>query len=477
MKRKSGVLMHISSLWDDFSSGAFGDSCKEFIDFLSDSGFSIWQVLPFCLPDDCNSPYCSYSAFSINPNFIDLNDLHKKGLLTKEELNSAIQTTPYSCEFESLGLYRIPLLKKAADRFNDKAELDEFYKTHKQTEDFCKFMALKTANNNLPWVKWEVLTPDESTLHLWRFIQYIAFSQWLKIKEYANSKGISIIGDIPIYVSHDSSDVWANPDLFQLDEKNLSKCVAGVPPDYFCEDGQLWGNPLYDWDKMKEDNYSWWCKRLKFMCELFDGVRIDHFRAFESYYSIPAADKTARNGKWVKGPGLDFINTIKEACPGKIIIAEDLGEITKDVENLVKDSGFPGMRVIQFGFLGDDNSLHLPHNYPKNCVAYTGTHDNNTLLGYVWELDEQKRQKLLDYIGFSGSDWNTCYDEILRTMFSSHAGTVIFPIQDLLHYGSDTRFNTPGKSSGNWAFRITKEQLSSLDTGKFHKWNKLFARL
>lgn len=476
MNRRSGVLMHISSLWGDFSSGAFEASCKEFIDFLASSGFSIWQVLPFCLPDDCNSPYCSYSAFSINPNFIDLNDLKKQGLLTEDEVKSAIQTTPYACEFERLFKTRIPLLKKAAMRFCDEKALDEFYKTHKETEDFCKFMAFKAANNDISWVEWTVDTPDYETFKLWRFIEYTAFTQWLKIKEYANSKGVLIIGDIPIYVAYESSDVWANPSLFQLDEKNLSKCVAGVPPDYFSEDGQLWGNPLYDWDKMKEDNYAWWRKRLKFMCELFDGVRIDHFRAFSSYYSIPAENETAKVGSWIKGPGLDFINAVKEACPEKIIIAEDLGEITPDVEQLVKDSGFPGMRVFQFGFLGDDNSIHLPHNYPKNSVAYSGTHDNNTLLGFVWELSEENRKRLLDYIGFSGTDWDTCYDDILITLLRSHADTVIFPIQDLLHFGSDTRFNTPGKASGNWKFRITKEQLLSLDTEKFRKWNKLYAR-
>lgn len=477
MSRKSGVLLHISSLWGNFSCGSFGRSCYEFIDFLSKSGFSIWQVLPFCLPDSFNSPYCSYSAFSLNPDFIDLTLLKDEGLLTEDELSSAEQSSPYCCEFERLGTKRLSLLKKASDRFCDYKALENFYKAHQQTDDFCRFMALKASNNNLVWRKWRSDMPDESALKLWRFTQYIAFKQWLEIKSAANANGISIIGDIPIYVSHDSADVWANPDIFRLDEKNCPLCVAGVPPDYFCSEGQLWGNPLYNWEKMKADDYSWWKNRILFMCELFDGIRLDHFRALESYYSIPAGSQNAKNGSWIKGPGLDFINTIKKLCPDKLIIAEDLGEITEDVEKLVSASGFPGMRVMQFGFLNDEDSVHLPHNYPKDCVAYTGTHDNNTLLGFVWELDEKKRQRLLDYVGFKGDDWGSCYDDILRTMLASHADTVIFPIQDLLLYGSDTRFNTPGKTFGNWGFRLTKDQLSGLNTDKFLKWNTLFSRL
>lgn len=478
MKRSSGVLMHISSLWGDYSSGAFGAECMEFIDFLQDSGFTYWQVLPFCLPDDCNSPYKSYSAFSGNPFFIDLNSLYDDGLLTKDELNSARQESPYSCEFERLKNSRLKLLEIASNRFLDTKKIDDFFNCHIETLDFCKFMALKKSNSDLAWNEWTNTTPDEQTFKLWKFIQYTFFTQWKKIKKYANEKGISIIGDIPIYVSYDSSDVWANPELFQLDKKNLPVSVAGVPPDYFCEDGQLWGNPLYDWDKMELDNFSWWRSRMKFMTELFDGVRIDHFRGLESYYSVLATETTARNGKWIKGPGLKFINTIKEVCKDKLIIAEDLGIITEDVEKLVEDSGFPGMRVLQFGFFGNDpTSPHLPHNYINNCIAYTGTHDNNTLLGFVWELSPEDRNHLLSYIGYKNENWDNCYDEILRTMFSSHAGTLILPIQDLLLYGSDTRFNTPGKSFGNWSFRITKEQLNTISKEKFKTLNELYGRI
>lgn len=477
MKRQSGVLMHISSLWGEFSSGAFGDECIEFIDFLAESGFSIWQVLPFCVPDDCNSPYKSYSAFSLNPFFIDLKKLNKQGLITDEELALAKQDNPYACEFDRLKKERLLLLEKATSRFSHWDKIDEFLKNHPETADFCKFMALKKVNDEVSWDKWSNFSPDEDTLQLWQFTQYIFFTQWMEIKEYANNKNIRIIGDIPIYVSHDSSDVWANPEQFMLDEKNLPVFIAGVPPDYFCPDGQLWGNPLYDWDKMKADGYAWWCSRLKFMTELFDGVRIDHFRGLESYYAVPAKEETARNGSWKQGPGKDFINAIKNVCSDKFIIAEDLGDITEDVVKLVDDSGFPGMRVLQFGFLGDSTSPHLPHNYKENCVAYTGTHDNNTLLGYVWELDDNTRQKLLEYVGFNGDDWNSCYPQIIKMMLRSHAKTVIMPIQDLLFYGSDTRFNTPGKSDGNWSFRITKEQLLTLDKQNLKKQNVLFGRI
>ncbi len=477
MKRKSGVLMHISSLWGNYSSGAFGKECFEFIDFLKQSGFSIWQVLPFCLPDCCNSPYKSYSAFSLNPYFIDLEDLSKRGLLTSEELKKAEQNTPYACEFERLFNERLSLLEKAESRFSDFENMDIFFEKYPESLDFCKFMALKVSNEDLPWTDWKNDIPDEKTFKVWKFAQYIFFEQWMRVKKYANENGISIIGDIPIYVSHDSSDVWANPTQFQLDKKNLPTAVAGVPPDYFCADGQLWGNPLYAWDKMKADGFSWWKSRMSFMTELFDGVRIDHFRGIESYYSIPADEETARNGKWVKGPGMDFVNAVKDVCGDKLIIAEDLGDITKEVEELVEKSGFPGMRVLQFGFLGDSASPHLPHNFIKNCVAYTGTHDNNTLLGYVWELDENTRKRLLAYIGYTPEDWNGCYDEILRVMFQSSADIFIAPIQDLLHYGSDTRFNTPGKSDGNWSFRITKEQLQAIDTKKLYEFNELYGRV
>ncbi len=480
MKRGSGILMHVSSLWGDYSHGSFGQSAKEWIDFLFECGFSYWQVLPFCLPDDFHSPYRSYSAFSVNPYFIDLPTLCEDGYITKEELESAKQETPYSCEFARLDSERMALLAKAAERFcqekKNSEQLDAFLQSHPQIEHFCRFMALRKANGNTVWKEWEITKPNEKELRLWRFTQYIFYQQWAEIKDYANDKGISIIGDIPIYVAYDSADVWANPEVFQLDENLQPTSVAGVPPDYFCEDGQLWGNPLYDWDKMKENGYAWWCERIRAMGELFDGVRIDHFRAFSSYYSIESDAENARNGVWKKGPGMDLIGALRKATD-RLLIAEDLGIIDDAVVQLVEESGCPGMRILQFAFLGDPHSPHLPHNYPQNCVAYTGTHDNNTLLGYVWEATPEERRQLFDYCGYESEDIHHCYDAIFRTMFASHAGLLIFPIQDLLLYGRDTRINIPGRCDGNWSYRLTRDQLSRLDCKKYLNWNRRYGRI
>ncbi len=473
MKRASGILMHVSSLWGEFGCGSFGKAAFEWIDFLASCGFSYWQVLPFCLPDDNFSPYSSNSAFSLNPFFIDLDLLAKEGLLTKEELASAKQASPYLCEFDRF-CERFNLLKKASAR-EDKSKVLAFISTHKHTANFSTFMAKKQANQNKHWQDWTVDAFDAEIEYVWQFTQYKFFEQWSKVKKYANKKGISIIGDIPIYVSLDSADVYFSPTQFQLDKNYKPHSVAGVPPDYFCEDGQLWGNPLYDWKQMKKDGFLWWRERITFMCELFDGIRIDHFRAIEAYYSVDATAQTARNGVWVKGPRKPFIDAIKNQAGSALLIAEDLGIITDEVISLIKYSGFPSMRVFQFAFDGDKNSPHLPHNYPANCIAYTGTHDNNTLLGFVWEMDEQKRKDMLNYIGFSG-DWNCCYSEIMRTLLASHANLVIFPVQDILGFGADTRLNTPGVATGNWRFRITKEQLDSVDTDDLLSKNKTYAR-
>lgn len=476
MERKSGVLMHISSLWGEYSTGSFGKSAKEFVDFLSDCGFSYWQVLPFCMVDECNSPYKSYSAFGGNPYFVDLDILKNKGLLTEEEVQSQIQTTPYSSEYVRLYHTRNEILRKASGRVCNREEIEKFISENKYIEQFCKFMAYKEANEQKLWTEWTNDSYDESVLFMWKFIQYEFFNQWKEIKLYANSKGIKIIGDIPIYVSFDSCDVWSNKEQFLLNEKGYPVSVAGVPPDYFSADGQLWGNPLYDWDKMKSDGYRWWRDRLTHMFTLFDGVRIDHFRAFESYWSVDAKETTARNGKWVKGPGMDIINKFMQIAGDKLIIAEDLGDLSPEVIKMVEESGLPGMRVFQFGFLGDDNSTHLPHNYIPNSVAYSGTHDNNTLLGYLWELDDNTRKRMLDYCGYESSDWERGMDSIIKTIFRSSSSICILPIQDLLGYGSDTRLNIPGKADGNWQYRVTKAQLDSIDKNKFRYYNKLYKR-
>lgn len=475
-KRKSGVLMHVSSLWGEYSEGSFGKEAYEWIDFLAECGFSYWQTLPFGVTDELNSPYKSFGSFSGNPFFVDLQYLYEEGLLTIDELNSAKQENPYVCEFERLNKERMALLSKAASRMKNNDAIDSFMASHPETEKFCEYMALRAANNNLPWNEWTVTEPDPELYKAWRFAEYAFFSQWAQIKKYANSKNISIIGDIPIYVSWDSADVWSSPESFQLDERCNPKRVAGVPPDYFSEDGQLWGNPLYDWKKMKEDNYSWWRRRMSFMFELFDGVRIDHFRGLQSYYSIPASATTAKNGKWVKGPGMSLIKALQPICQDKLIIAEDLGDITPEVEKLVKDSGYPGMRVLQFGFVDEEETAHIPHNYIQNCVAYTGTHDNNTLLGFVWELDEPARRRMFDYFGYPYDNINDGCECMIRSLLASNADIVILPIQDILKYGADTRMNTPGVAEGNWAYRVKREQLSEIDRGKYKYWNSLYFR-
>lgn len=479
MKRASGILMHISSLWGDYSCGSFGLEAKEFIDFLKKCGFTWWQVLPFCMVDECNSPYKSYSAFGGNPYFVDLYILNQKGLVTDDELLEAKQSSPYSCEFQKLRSHRIPLLKKAAGRAVgtpiEKSVL-EFIENHYHVASFCEFMVLKEANDNKCWNEWTVKDIDKNELFAWQFIQYEFFMQWQEIKTYANKNGIKVLGDIPIYVSYDSADVWANRELFQLNEDLSMKKVAGVPPDYFSSDGQLWGNPLYDWDKMKETNYSWWKDRISAMLDMFDGLRIDHFRAIESYWSVDADALTARDGSWQKGPGMDFVDEISLIKGNSLIVAEDLGLITPEVEALVEKSGYPGMRVMQFGFLDDSDSTHLPHNYKNNVVAYTGTHDNNTLLGYVWEIGDDNRKRLLEYCGYTDADWDKGYDHIIRTMYASCAGMVILPVQDILGYGSDTRLNVPGRAEDNWMYRVTREQLFGINTDKYKKLNELYKR-
>ena len=488
LTRSSGVLMHITSLPSDYSVGCFGKEALDFIDFLSDCGFTWWQVLPFCVADDCNSPYKSYSAFGGNPYFIDLRQLRDEGLLTDLELTVVKQDTPYSCEYEKLRDTRLSLLRLASTRLDEggKAEVLAFIEEHPYLKQFCDFMALRYANSDTPWYEWRIDTPHKSEYVAWAFMQHRFMTQWAKVRTYANEKGIKIMGDMPIYVAYDSCDVWANRDLFQLDSEGAPTHVAGCPPDYFSEDGQLWGNPLYDWNRMKQDNFAWWSARMAHMLSLFDGVRIDHFRGLESYWSIPATATTAKAGKWVKGPGKPFIKRMHEVADEAtqksgqtaLIVAEDLGESTPALRKFVSDSGFPNMRVIQFGFDGDVANTHLPHNYNQASVAYTGTHDNNTLLGFIWELDDVTRRQVLDYCGYTQEHWDTpeAYRAVIRTLFRSVSSLAMLPIQDVLGYGADTRMNIPGLPEGNWRYRVTKAQLDAIDKAYFRHLNQLYGR-
>ena len=476
-KRAAGVLMHISSLHGEHSIGSFGKEALEFIDFLAEAGFSYWQVLPFCIPDECDSPYKSVAAFSGNPYFIDLPTLCAQGLITKAELDGAKQMAPYAIESKRLALGRELLLRRAASRVTDRSKILSFMTAHPYLDEVCRFLALSKANSFLPWQSWRIDRYDDGDYFYHAFTQYHFFVQWQAVKAYANAKGIRVIGDLPIYVGLDSADVYYHPEQFQLDGTGAPLAVAGCPPDYFAEDGQLWGNPLYDWSAMKEDGFTWWRARMEHTLSLFDGVRIDHFRGIESYWRIPAGAKTAKEGKWCKGPGMAFVRAMREVAGDRLIIAEDLGDIPPAVQKLLKQSGFPGMRVFQFAFLGDPQTPHLPHNYPENCIAYTGTHDNNTLLGFVWEQDAETRRLMLEYCGYTDEDWDRGYDAIFRTMLCSHAALVLFPVQDLFRFGADTRMNTPGKADGNWGYRITKEQLGLLDAAKFRRLNELYGRV
>ena len=463
--RKSGVLMHVSMLPGEYSCGAFGKEARDFIDLLEKAGFKIWQTLPFGWPDTNGSPYKSLSGFAGNPFFIDLPTLWEKGLITRDELEAAKQKSPYLCEFDRLFSERLSLLRKASERVGEeeRAKIDRAVRDNPELFDFCLFMAEKEPGG-------------EDALFFHEFMQYEFLEEWYKIKAYANEKGIEIIGDIPIYLDPESSDVKAHPEYFQLDpETHAPTAVAGVPPDYFAEDGQLWGNPLYDWDRMKKDGYRWWKARIRHQLTLFDGIRIDHFRGFSAYWSVPADAETAKEGKWVTGPGREFVEELKKIAGKKLIIAEDLGDIDEDVVKLLKDTGLPGMRVFQFAFLSDDNP-HLPHYYPENVVAYSGTHDNNTLLGYIFDLSEEDRRKMLDYIGFNGVDGKYACPYVIKTLMRSAAERVIFPVQDLLEYGMDTRMNTPGVADGNWAIRFTKEQLGKIDCAYWKKQNALYNR-
>ncbi len=497
--RASGVLVHVSSLPGDFGIGCFGEDTKRFIDFLSDAKCKYWQVLPFGPTDEWNSPYASISAFAGNRNFIDLQQLHDEGLLTNEELDSQKYANPYAAAYEFLGINRLNVLYKAYTRLNSeqkkavKAFADE--NSHWLT-DYALYIILKEANLGKEWYDWSddlklrepkalerVLDEQRDTVEFIEFIEYTFSKQWKKIKEYAKLKNVEIIGDLPMYVSVSSSDVWSNREQFDLDEDCKPKNVGGVPPDYFSEFGQKWGQALYKWEEMKKDGYSWWMKRLELSFDMFDIVRIDHFRAFSAFWSIPAEAETAKEGEWIDGPKMDFFKPVLERFGESRIIAEDLGIIDDEVVKLVKQTGFPGMRIMQFGFMDSTDNLHLPHNYQKNCFAYTGTHDNSTLLGWLWEVSPEARAWALDYSGHDGTDWaeggvrNTSCKAIIKTLWESHANVVIVPIQDLGGYGNDTKMNVPGIPAGNWAFRISREQLGLLDKDWLEKLNHIYKRI
>ena len=487
--------MHISSLPGPFGIGTLGKGARKFIDFLSECHFGAWQVLPCGPCDDYNSPYSGKSAFAGNIYFIDPEILFEKGLLSQSDVDDCKCENIYVTDYEFLKETREKIFRRAFGKLTDsmKKEILAFLTENPWAEDYALFCAIKEKNSLLPWYEWDeaikrreknALEKAKSELSedvlFYEFLQYEFFSQWGAMKEYAREKGVSVIGDMPIYLSHDSADVWANPHLFSLDEDMHIKRCAGVPPDYFCADGQKWGNPLYNWDVLEKEGYSLWINRLGHALNMYDAVRIDHFRAFSAYWSIPAEEK-ATEGKWVKGPGIEFFNKLREFYPDANIIAEDLGDIDDDVRNLVKETRFPGMGIMQFAFITDDNTPHLPHNYTNATVGYTGTHDNTTLLAWLWESNEKNRQYALDYCDFHG-DWGQggfysgAIRSIIRTLWRSGAVLTIVPVQDLCGYGGDTSMNHPGVAEGNWCFRITDEALSGIDREFYKNLNDLYKR-
>ncbi len=460
--------MHITSLPSPYGIGTMGKAAYEFVDFLKEAGQSCWQILPLGQTGFGDSPYQSCSTFAGNPYLIDLDLLAEEGYLKREEIESVDWGgTEEAVDFGDLYEKRYPVLRKAFTRFAHRipADYDAFcWEQGQWLEDYALYMAVKTENQGASWEKWErPLRLREKTavekakkrlgteMFFWKMVQYLFFKQWRALKSYANGKGIRIIGDLPIYVARDSADTWASPELFMLDEEGIPTEVAGCPPDAFTAKGQLWGNPLFDWKRMREDGYDWWMKRLRHTRELFDWIRIDHFRGFDSYYCIPYGDEDATRGYWRQGPGTEFFRTLKQKLGEVPIIAEDLGFLTPSVRRMQRESGFPGMKVLQFAFDGGGGNEYLPQNYDRNCVAYTGTHDNPTILGWVETLSKKERAAAEDYLKIDPREgW--CQG-MMRGIWSSVAETAIVTMQDVLELPASARMNEPSTLGINWMWR------------------------
>ena len=468
--RKAGVLMSISSLPSKWGIGSLGKAAFEFLDFLHEAGQSYWQVLPIGPTGYGDSPYQSFSAFAGNPYFIDIDELSREGLLVPSDYeNINWGEDPGRVDYGIMYVERFRLLRKAIEKLLERKseELEAFFENEADwLPDYALFMAFNNRYGGTPWHEWpseikkrkkEAIEKGRAELKadiaFWAGLQYLFFIQWQRLHDRAGELGISIIGDIPIYVAEDSADVWAHPEQFQMDEELRPVKVAGCPPDGFSEKGQLWGNPLFDWERMKNDGYDWWIKRIGHQLRYYDVLRIDHFRGFESYYAIDRVSMDARSGNWEKGPGLDFFKRLEESLGKKAIIAEDLGFITPEVQKLLSDTGFPGMKVLQFAFDSRDGGgrMYQPHNYPRNCVAYVGTHDNDTALGWTSTAIPADVELAREYIHpdrAEGENWG-----MMRAIWASHAGLAIVQMQDLLGLGPEGRMNTPSTLGGNWTWR------------------------
>lgn len=497
--RRCGMLLPVASLPSQYGIGAFSKEAYEFVDQLKEGGQQVWQILPLGPTGFGDSPYQAFSAFAGDPYFIDLETLVKEGLLTEKECDEAdFGSDPADIDYGKLYENRFPLLKKAYERwkssvFSDIDQEERLTAVHKRAEDllrpetreYCLYMALKDSFHSQSWELWdeEIRTRSPQALErckellsdeigFYEFQQIKFEEQWKKLKAYANSQGIQIMGDIPIYVAFDGADSWAHPELFQFDEDFRPKAVAGCPPDAFSATGQLWGNPLYNWEYHRQTGYQWWMRRMEYSFSLYDVVRVDHFRGFDEYYSIPYGHDTAEKGSWEKGPGIDIFRKMEEhfGTEHLPIVAEDLGFLTPSVHRLLKETGFPGMKVLEFAFAEGGSSPYLPHNYTANCVVYTGTHDNDTLAGWYRNMGIEEKEFSIDYLGNSMTPPDLIHWDFIRLALGSVADLAVIPVQDYLGLESEARTNEPSTIGKNWRWRLQKGQL---DDKTLHRCKKL----
>lgn len=497
MSRTAGILLPITSLPSKYGIGCFSESAYKFVDWLKEAGQCYWQILPLVPTSYGDSPYQSFSTYAGNPYFISLEALIKEGVLTKKECDAAdFGTDDTDIDYEKLYNNRYKLLRKAYERSN--ISQDEEYNRFVENnawwlKDYALFMAVKDVFGGAPWTEWAedirlrygyamdyYRETQYFEIEFHQYLQYKFYVQWMELKKYANDNGVRIIGDIPIYVAMDSADVWANPSLFQLDEDNIPVAVAGCPPDGFSATGQLWGNPLYRWDYHRQTNYYWWIERLRYCFRLYDVLRIDHFRGFDEYYSIPYGQGDATNGKWEKGPGIELFHRMKEVLGDREVIAEDLGYVTDSVRQLVSETGFPGMKVLEFAFdsrdTGNTND-YLPHNYIENCVAYTGTHDNETLQSWFQCITKEEQKLARNYLCDKYTPNDEMYWSFICAAMRSRANMCIIPLQDYLGKDNSCRMNHPSTIGINWRWRVTKKELSNKLKKEIREVTKRYGRL
>lgn len=491
--RASGILLPIASLPSNYGIGCFDKEAYKFADLLKTAGQSYWQILPLGPTGYGDSPYQSFSTFAGNPYFVDFNKLIEDGLLKKEECDAVdFGSEEHDIDYEKIYLGREGLLKKAYKRDDvlNNADFDKFVEEEKWwLFDYALYTAIKDMFGGKSWLTWpediRLRKPEamarytkdlEDEIRFHEYVQYLFYTQWNDLKSYINKSGIKIIGDIPIYVAMDSADTWSNTEVFMFDERKQPTAQAGVPPDGFSKIGQLWGNPLYDWDKLKETGYDWWKKRMAHQSKLYDMLRIDHFRGLDSFYEVGMDEKTAENGKWVEGPGIDFFHALKKEFSQIDIIAEDLGYLTDSVRTLLKETGFPGMKVLQFAFDSRESSDYLPHNYHRNCVVYTGTHDNDTTRSWFDSIKKRDKKYALAYVGHKRLSGNEKSYAFIRLAMSSVANLCVIPIQDYLALGGEARINTPSTLGENWKWRLGKREFTKRIAKQINKMTVLYGR-